>query len=201
MDFRTVVDVGANRGQFTLFCRDEFLQATVISFEPLPAAAAKFRRVFSGDDKVKLYETALGATAGESLMRITADDDASSLLAVGAVQTDLFGTREVSQRIVPVRRLDQILSPEQIAAPALLKIDVQGFEVEVLRGAEGLLSAFEVVYVEASFRELYVGQALVDEVIALLHTAGFTLSGVYNQAVDRDGRPVQADFLFGRRVT
>jgi FkbM family methyltransferase len=196
MNFRTVVDVGANRGQFALFCRGEFPQATIISFEPLPHAAKKFHQVFRDDSNVTLHEMALGAAAGEAVMRVTNDDDASSLLPVSTAQGKLFGTREVSQQTVPVRRLDKELPLEQIVKPALLKIDVQGFELEVLRGATNLLPAFEAVYVEASFRELYVGQALVNEVIDLLNSVGFRLAGVYNQTVDHDGQPVQADFLF-----
>ncbi|MHB8571083.1 MAG: FkbM family methyltransferase [Metallibacterium sp.] len=82
----------------------------------------------------------------------------------------------------------------------MLKLDVQGYELQALRGCETLLEAFAWVYCECSFVELYAGQALADAVIAWLRERGFGLLGAYNMANDRDGRAVQADFLFGRAV-
>lgn len=198
-NFRTVVDVGANRGQFALFCRTEFPQARIISFEPLSAPAARFRKIFGDDELVTLHEVALGSVAGRSMMHVTAEDDGSSLLAVGGNQAILFGTREVASQAVTVRRLDEIVTPAMLSTAALLKIDVQGFEMEVLRGSVGILSLFGSVYVECSYLELYSGQALVNEAIEFLHSSGFALAGVFNQTADGYGRPVQADVLFHRR--
>lgn len=197
-NFRTVVDVGANRGQFALFCRTEFPQARIISFEPLSAPAARFRKLFGNDELVTLHEMALGSVAGSSIIHVTAEDDSSSLLAVGDTQATVFGTREVASQAVTVRRLDEVVTPAMLSAPALLKIDVQGFEMEVLRGAGEILSSFASVYAECSYLELYSGQALVNEAIEFLHSAGFALAGIFNQATDGCGRPVQADVLFHR---
>lgn len=80
--------------------------------------------------------------------------------------------------------------------PAFLKLDVQGFELEALRGCEDLLGHFSNVYAECSFVELYSGQALAHEIISWLRERGFSLSGVYNMGYDRNGRAVQGDFLF-----
>src|SRR5512135_1938450 len=65
-DCRTVVDIGANRGQFALVARQCLPQARVISFEPLPAAAAKFRAIFAGDDLVTFFEAAIGPAPGNT---------------------------------------------------------------------------------------------------------------------------------------
>ena len=97
-----------------------------------------------------------------------------------------------------MRRLEDVLPRADLAAPALLKLDVQGYELQALRGCETLLDAFAWVYCECSFVALYEGQALADEVIAWLRVRGLRLVGVNNMANDRDGRAVQADFLFGR---
>ena len=83
---------------------------------------------------------------------------------------------------------------------ALLKIDVQGFEMEVLKGCNSMLDYFSWVYVECSFIELYEGQALANEVIDYLHTHGFKLAGIYNMSYDRSGIAIQADFLFNLRI-
>ena len=78
----------------------------------------------------------------------------------------------------------------------MLKLDVQGYELEALRGCEELMSRFSHVYVECSFVELYKGQALVDEIIAWLRERDWCLSSIYNMTYDRKGRCIQADFLF-----
>ena len=122
--------------------------------------------------------------------------DASSLLPI-AKQSEIFpGTELKEERIIPIARLTKYLSSEDVKSPALLKIDVQGYELEVLKGCDPLLSLFRFVYVEASFIELYQGQALAGEVILYLVHRNFRLSGVYNQVTDSTRRPVQADFLF-----
>jgi hypothetical protein len=92
--------------------------------------------------------------------------------------------------------LSEFVIPEEIVAPAMLKLDVQGYELEALRGCEDLLDRFAYVYVECSFVELYVGQALADEIIAWLMERGWYLKGIYNMTYDRKGSSIQADFLF-----
>ncbi|HKX35989.1 MAG TPA: FkbM family methyltransferase, partial [Rhizorhapis sp.] len=106
-------------------------------------------------------------------------------------------TQTVGKLGVPVRPLRTMLP--QIQAPALLKIDVQGAELEVLKGCGDMLAAFDHIYVELSFRELYLGQPLASEVICWLAERGFTACGVYNVSTIAGGASVQADFLFQRQ--
>jgi FkbM family methyltransferase len=198
-EVRTVVDIGANRGQFALAARHCFADARILSFEPLAGPAALYRAVFAGDDRTRLVEAAVGPEPGEATIHVSARDDSSSLLPITARQNALFpGTAEAGTAIIQVTRLSDALPAGEIAAPALLKLDVQGFELPALAGCEGVLDRFDWVYVECSFMELYAGQSLADEVIAWLRERGFRLVGVYNMSYDDRGRAVQADFLFGR---
>jgi len=197
---RTVVDVGANHGQFALVVRHCSPEANVFSFEPLSGPAAKFRKVFQDDSRVVLHQSAIGPETGTATMHVAAADDSSSLLPISNLQQHLFpGTGEVRTEKIQVGRLSDFLSAEDIKAPALLKLDVQGFELEALRGCEDLLERFSYVYAECSFVELYTGQALAHEVIAWLRERGFRLAGVHNMSYDQNGRAVQGDFLFSRR--
>ena len=195
----TVVDIGANRGQFALAVRHVFPHARIESFEPLSGPASILRRVFAADARVRLHEMAIGPATGGAEIHLSARDDSSSLLPIGSEQERIFpGTAEVAVAHIEMRRLEDVLPRADIAAPALLKLDVQGYELQALRGCETLLDAFAWVYCECSFVELYQGQALADEVIAWLRARGFALLGAYNMAFDHAGRAVQADFLFGR---
>jgi len=198
---RTVVDVGANRGQFALAARHCFPAAQIISFEPLAGPAAIYRSVFVKDKRTKLIEAALGPETGEAIIHVSERDDSSSLLPITPRQNELFpGTAEAGEKKIRVTRLSEHLPDKAIQAPALLKLDVQGFELQALAGCEDRLSRFAWVYAELSFMELYSGQALADDVIAWLRERGFTLRGVYHMVYDREGRAVQADFLFGKKV-
>lgn len=176
-----------------------FPGAVIVSFEPLAGASTIFRNIFASDERTTLVEAAVGPQPGEAVIHLSARDDSSSMLPMTAMQDALFpGTAEVGTANVRVSRLAEYVDSEAIEAPALLKLDVQGFELQALAGCEELLDRFAWVYAECSFVELYSGQALADEVIAWLRERGFRLSGVYNMSCDLEGRPVQADFLFIR---
>ena len=196
---RSVYDIGANRGQFALVVRRIFPKARILSFEPQPGPAARFRAVFAGDAQVTLYEAAIGADRGEATIHVSRRDDSSSLLPISARQDALFpGTAEAGTITVKVGPLGDFVIEDEIKLPAVLKLDVQGFELQALQGCSSLLHRFAYTYVECSLVELYEGQALADEVIAWLRGRGFALRGMHNPTVDRNGCVIQADFLFAR---
>ena len=130
-------------------------------------------------------------------MHVSAKDDSSSLLPISSAQTTLFpGTGQVAIAEVHVTPLTELVSADDLHRPALLKLDVQGFEFDALRGCEPLLEHFDWVYCECSFVELYTGQKLAWEVIDWLSARGFRFVGLFNLVYDLSGQPVQADFLF-----
>jgi FkbM family methyltransferase len=199
-DLATVIDVGANRGQFALAVRQWAPQAHIVAFEPLSAPAEIFRRVFSDDKHVSLYQAAIGPESARQKMHVSARDDSSSLLPISSTQTAVFpGTEEVATVEVHVAPLDDFVTADDLQAPAMLKLDVQGFELAALKGCESLLKCFDWVYCECSFIELYTGQHLAWEVIDWLSVRGFRFAGMLNPVRDERGHTVQADFLFTRK--
>lgn len=197
---RSVLDIGANRGQFALAARRTLPDARIFAFEPLHEPAARFRATFAGDQRTVLHEAAIGPESTDAAIHVSRRDDSSSLLPITATQSSIFpGTAEAGTTTVKVGPLSDFVTEAQIEPPALLKLDVQGYELEALKGSESLLHRFAYVYAECSFVELYEGQALADEVIAWLRERGFHLRGLYNPAQDKGGRVVQADFLFARK--
>lgn len=197
-----VVDVGANRGQFSLAVRHLHAGARIIAFEPLPGPAAIFRGVFAGDENTALRQSAISQVRGIAEMHVSRQMDSSSILPISSRQTSLFpGTEEVATIQVPAAPLSELLGGDDLGNDGLLKIDVQGFELEVLKSAVPVLAFFRHVYVEASFVTLYDGQALAYQVIDFLHAHGFALDGIHNLVTDRgNGQAVQCDMLFVRRT-
>jgi FkbM family methyltransferase len=193
---KTVVDIGANRGQFALAAR-AISGAKVVSFEPLPAVAVLFQKVFSEDASVKLHVAAIGEKAERKLIHLSARDDSSSLLEIGSAQSSHYpGTHEVGTLEVDVGPLERFMTKAEIVRPAMLKLDVQGYELQALAGCKSLISNFDYVYCECSFVELYKNQKLAGDVIDFLRLLGFNLSGIFNPSYDLKGNCIQADFLF-----
>lgn len=193
-----VIDVGANRGQFSLACRLAFPMVPVCAFEPIPSQATIFRRVHRRNPVVTLIESALGDNPGNATLHLSKNADSSSLLPIGNNQKALFPeTEEIGTISVAVHSLDDFCCSWAGRSRLLLKIDVQGYELNVLRSATKTLQSCTYVYVECSEILLYDGQALREEVQLFLKNHGFMCSGRFNEYKVR-GRLIQADYLFER---
>jgi len=169
-------------------------------FEPLAPARKKLATVVGRD--VQIHAVALGSTNTPAHFHVSDKGDSSSLLPITDRQVEAFpGTGEADRVVVARARLDEIITSQALARPNLLKIDVQGYELEVLQGSEHVIHLIDDILVECSFAELYVGQPLADEVVCYLRPKGFELAGVFSVARDEAGRCLQADFHFRRRVS
>jgi FkbM family methyltransferase len=199
LTLHTVVDVGANRGQFALFALHAFPNARIVSLEPLAEPAARFRRVFAKEPRVTLHHAALGPETGQVNMHVSGHDYASSLLPITATMGQLYeGTSEVRTETVRTGPLSDFIDGSSIEKPALLKLDVQGYELEALRACGELLHKFTYVTAEASFIELYEGQVLADDLVAWLRERGYELVRSYGAVSDEHGQKIQVDMLFKR---
>ncbi|MBJ7354146.1 MAG: FkbM family methyltransferase [Thermoleophilaceae bacterium] len=198
-EFATVLDVGGHHGQFTLFALERFPRAKVITFEPQAEGVEKIRSAIAGDPRVTIQNYALSDSVGTAELHISKRSDSSSLLSIGEGQTTAYpGTEEATTEEIALQTLDNLVA-EPLEGPVLLKIDVQGAELSVLRGAEKTLQSIDSIFVECSFVELYEGQALANEVIEFLAARGFRIAGVFGPAYDSDGRCLQVDALFSRQ--
>jgi FkbM family methyltransferase len=196
---KTIVDIGANRGQFALAAHALVPEATIFSFEPLSAPARKFRQLFDGNRRVRFHQFAVGPIRSTAEIHVSQCDDSSSLLPMGELQEKIYpGTAEIRVEKVQVVTLSDVLSAADIESPALLKLDVQGYELETLKGCLDLLHCFTYAYVECSFVEFYRGQAFADDIVAFLQGQDFGLAGIYNLSYDSSGQALQGDFFFRR---
>jgi FkbM family methyltransferase len=197
---RTVLDVGANRGQFAVVAAHRWPSARLICFEPLPAARALLTKMLAAlPTSAEVHDVALTDEPGDAKLHVSRADDSSSLLPIGSRQSATFpGTDEVGVIAVRAARLDDEVDIAQLASPVLLKIDVQGGELHVLRGATAALARVDAVLVECSFVEFYEGQPLAHELVSFLAGHGLVLTGAGMPTTDGTGRVVQIDLVFAR---
>lgn len=193
-DLNTVVDIGANKGQFALATKF-YTKSKVISFEPLEGPAKKFTKVFEEYDDVTLKEVAIGPRDEVRKINITNNDDSSSILEIGKLQKSIYDTEVVGTKEIQIRPLDSVINESEIVSPSLLKIDVQGFEKQVIEGSIRVINKFDYIYCECSYVELYKEQALASDIIDQLSTLGFKVCGIYNTYYE-NGKSIQSDILF-----
>ncbi|MCC6414398.1 MAG: FkbM family methyltransferase [Opitutaceae bacterium] len=191
-------DIGANAGTWTCLAKSLYPSAQVAAFEPLPQFFSDFAHwtsAWPGD--VTLHRVALGERSGRAEMHVTDQADASSLLPLAASGRDEFKVNPASTVTVEVARLDDLLAASRVKPPDLLKLDVQGFELAVLRGGEQALAAARAVICEVSTRRFYERQPLLGEVLSFLEARNFHLHA-FGANMEPGAPFAQADALFLR---
>src|SRR4051812_5942223 len=149
-----VIDVGANVGQYASGLRRAGYSGEIVSFEANPAAAGELRSAADGDPRWRAESVALGAGNGELELHVTVDSLSTSLLDPSAADVYGFMTETPQTLTVEVRPLDAFaLTADGVAT--LLKRDVQGYELEVLKGAADTLARVAAVECELSLVPLY----------------------------------------------
>jgi FkbM family methyltransferase len=172
---RTFLDIGANEGQFAAEVLRSGWRGRIVSFEPTSQAHRLLAERAGRHEGqwVVVPRVALGSSNGEAQVNIAINSVSSSLLQVRneSVQAAPESGFNASES-VPVRTLDSLMQPDW-EAPFALKIDTQGFELEVLNGATETLARTSVVALEMSLAELYDGGARMVEIYAFMEKAGF----------------------------
>jgi FkbM family methyltransferase len=180
-----VFDVGANDGEMLQDFLHVFPAARVVAFEPYVPCCEILERKFRDRPNVSIQNVALGAERGTSRLNLYSGNRMNSLLRFdddpGNVMVKSFaltGTAEVR-----VETLDAFCAESDIASIDILKIDTQGFDLQVLKGAAKLLEArrIKTVLLEVNFVPMYERQASFPELHQLLTGAGYQFVDFYNQ--------------------
>jgi FkbM family methyltransferase len=194
-----VVDVGANTGQFAHQCRAAGYKGEIISFEPSARAHAGLLRSAAEDPLWNVADRmALGAADGDIEINIAANSYSSSILPMlDSHLSAAPASHYLHKEKVPLRRLDNVLP--STGRNIFLKLDVQGYEPQVLAGATQLLAHTLVVQLEMSLVPLYEGELLMPEICAAMAHSGFELCDFepsFRNPVT--GRLLQIDGIFTR---
>jgi len=200
LPIRTIIDVGANDGQFAGIARRLYPAAHIYSFEPLGDCFSEMRLSFKNDPLWRGYQCALGAEEGMTQINRSPKTASSSLLVMAPLHEEAFPESSGGRvEQVPIRRLDDVFQGATLTHDILIKLDVQGFEDRVLAGAGSVLAQARIVITEVSFERLYDDQASFDDIYGRLCKAGFHFHGSHSQVRHPlDGRVLQEDAIFIR---
>lgn len=202
MGIRTILDIGANEGQFAQSIRTVFPNAEIISFEPVPEAFARLQTASLGDACWHVENIALGASNGLSMMNLHFNHTSSSSFLPSTEHEGSLYPETTDQRVIelPMRTLNQwaALRSSPLERPMMIKLDVQGFEESVLEGGDQVFATAEVVLIEVIVQPLYQGQASFDRLVFKLRELGFGFQGVIEHGTDKNHRVVSLDALFFR---
>src|SRR5437660_10344843 len=185
----TVLDVGANPGKYSSALRQAGYTEEILSFEPLSDAYAELEKKSRPDPKWRVFHCAIGDENGEAEINVAENSESSSLLPM--LDTHIRSAPESQYRAterVKVSTLDTLLEPLlSKESRILLKIDTQGYEHHVIKGAKSLLQKVCLIECELSLTPLYEGQYLFHDMLDLLDAIGF--------------KPVHFDSVFSDRKT
>jgi FkbM family methyltransferase len=196
-----VVDVGANQGQYGGLMRLLGYSGDLISFEPSADAYRLLTRATNRDSKWTAVQAALGSTSEIAFLNVSANSVSSSMLRVSSRhrQAERASERIASER-VPVLPLDGQLSQFGDKSRIWLKLDVQGYEGEVLKGATHTLPRCRVIQCEASLQALYEGGIDYLDLLRIVRDEGFTMVWIEPGFIDQEsGELLQFDFIAVRR--
>lgn len=198
-----VIDIGANEGQYALSLREAGYNGRIVSVEPGADAHDKLHAAAAEDPNwTAAPRMALGETAGSAPLHLSNRSDMNSLKPMAAVTTEAFPKAVAAGTdMVTVARLDGIFD-DLVGAAArrvFVKIDTQGFEAEILRGATAVLDRIAGFQLELSLLPLYEGEATHLTVLNQLDALGFELHLVLSGNFSRRlGRQLQFDGVFFR---
>lgn len=198
-----VIDVGANTGQYALELMEAGYRGPIFSFEPIQQAFTQLKKNASRFPQWQVFPLAVGSSIQELEINISDNLVSSSFLDVKQASIHAEPkTRYTRKEKVKMTTLDSFLGDhnlDQFRAP-LLKMDVQGFELEVLKGAVTILPKIKILQAELSFVPLYEGGPLYQEFLSRMADLDLEIYTIMPGFRDPDsGRMLQADGIFINR--
>jgi FkbM family methyltransferase len=188
---RQVLDVGASNGQWSVACAHVFPEAAYALVEPLPESyLVQLTAPAAGWTRLPF---ALGASDGEITIAIPESVHGAAEATVAPGRRPCSGSRQVA-----MRQIDTLLAERTIELPDLVKLDVQGYESEVLAGAEKLWGATEVFFVELSLDQFWPGARVFHEMVALFAARGYMVFDFFHELRKPNGQLEQIDAVFLR---
>ena len=197
-EIKTVIDVGANIGQFAVDASELYPDAVIYSFEPLPGPYSQLLINTKSFSKFNPYNIALSDHKGTTKMYSNEFSQSSSILEMAESHKKAFPhSKNATPVKVKVQTLDAIFNGVELDTDILLKIDVQGSEKQVLDGGKETIKKVKVIIIETSYISLYKDQSLFGDIHNYLAELGFRFHGNLGQLLHpTDGSILQGDSVF-----
>lgn len=195
-----VVDIGANEGSFTNAVVTLAPQARVVAVEPAPEPLARLRERFAALPNVTIVGKAMASEVGTAALHITAHDHNSSLHRPREEMQTLYedpGWGVVRDIAVETTSLDALVAAEERIS--VIKLDVQGGELDVLHGADATLERTQAVLMEVTFVSHYEGDADFQRLNTEMLGRGFALTAMSEPGRTQHGEATWADACYARR--
>jgi FkbM family methyltransferase len=195
-----MIDAGAHHGNYARVFSHVFPDVKIVCFEPIPASYQVLVSRTANNPLIAAHRLALGSQAKSAVMNVSGVDQASSLLLMTDTHADLWPKSATIATVdVEITTLDKFLLSNPISGELVLKMDVQGFELELLKGAVRSLPQIRVIRLEASFIQLYQNAPRFSEICCFLEGYGFRFFRIIGEIYGKSASiPVQADVLFIR---
>lgn len=197
---KTIIDAGANSGQFSKAASYFFPEAKLDSFEPLPDMYPIIEKKFRNNPNITTHNVALGNENGTIKFNKNKYGHISSIMEISEENIHYPKQQnDLDQINVGIKRLDDIFPPQTIQRPALLKLDVQGYEMEVLKGGDETMKQIDYIVIEANMEQLYKGQASFTEMNKFLNGNGFELEAMLDFSLGSKNKYIEIDLLYKKR--
>ena len=199
-EITVILDVGANTGQYGKRIWNDGFSGRMISFEPISTEFQSLSDAAAKHSRWEVHQIALGDQTGTGEIQVTDFSPASSLLKpTGLLETDLWHPQK--SETIQIKKLDDVAS--DLLSPndrVCLKLDVQGFEDRVLKGASQTLSQVQMLELELYVQEMYEGEMLLVDMLQWMDELGFMLVSVDDAYIcPHTGRVFQYDGIFLRK--
>ena len=194
--FNNILDVGANLGEWTRMARKLFPDSKIYMIEPLSEMESNLKKICEEFPGTKYFPNGAGSKIEELVMTTWGDDlaGANCLVVENAYLKSIN-----KQRTIPVITIDSLIEKGEIEIPDLVKLDIQGFELEALKGGTKLFGVTEAFILETSLFEFTSGNPILSEVVIFMAERGYEIydfPGFLRRPLD--GALAQIDVCFAK---
>lgn len=197
LGIQTIIDIGSNEGQFIKEINDLLPDREILAFEPIESCYNKLVEN-TKHLRIKTYKMGLGDKESNEFINISKNFESSSFLEMENLhKTSYPDSRYVKKSIIEINRLDEVLKNTDLKLNVLIKLDVQGYEKNVIMGGEKTFENAAVLIIESVFEPFYKDQWLFDDLHKHFSAIGFKFMGFTNQFnSQKTGIPMYADSIF-----
>lgn len=198
MRYRTILDIGAHKGEFTIRAQPYFQTEKIWLVEADPNLAKELSANFTDTSKYKIICGAISDQSGKIRLRINSHADSSSILPINPISEKIFEKemKEIGEIETTAFTLDDLFENEKIKSIDLMKVDIQGAEKLMILGGKNALKKVKTIYIEVVFEEFYKGCATFTELNSLLLVQGFKVRSFHESRLGSDGALAYANALY-----